>query len=390
MFKLKTIIFKELKRFFTDRRMLTTLLLPGLFIYVLYSVIGQFGSNFGATEEGYVYQVAVINYPEEFQFIHDAFENPVEITTHPTLNPALKDEVENRTLDAVLVFEDDFYARMMTYQVTSGERAPQVEIYYNSAKSESALVFQHYNGMLFLFEQEIANKFDVNRSLDTSYNLATDADFSIQFITGLVPFLLIVFLLSGSQAIAVESIAGEKERNTIGTLLATPTSRAHIALGKIIALSLTALVSAASSFLGVMLSLPRLVGGDGFTLSMYGFDTYALLFVIIITTVLIFVVLLSLISAYAKTIKEAASLASPVMIVVYLVGATSLIGTSQTNLWLYVIPIYNSIQSLSGIFNLTITLPQLLLTISSNLVVLAIGVYLMTLAFNSEKMMFNK
>ena len=390
MFKLKTIIFKELKRFFTDRRMLTTLLLPGLFIYVLYSVIGQFGSNFGATEEGYVYQVAVINYPEEFQFIHDAFENPVEITMHPTLNPALKDEVENRTLDAVLVFEDDFYARMMTYQVTSGERAPQVEIYYNSAKSESALVFQHYNGMLFMFEQEIANKFDVNGSLDTSYNLATDADFSIQFITGLVPFLLIVFLLSGSQAIAVESIAGEKERNTIGTLLATPTSRAHIALGKIIALSLTALVSAASSFLGVMLSLPRLVGGDGFTLSMYGFDTYALLFVIIITTVLIFVVLLSLISAYAKTIKEAASLASPVMIVVYLVGATSLIGTSQTNLWLYVIPIYNSIQSLSGIFNLTITLPQLLLTISSNLVVLAIGVYLMTLAFNSEKMMFNK
>jgi sodium transport system permease protein len=244
--------------------------------------------------------------------------------------------------------------------------------------------------MLFMFEQEIANKFDVNRSLDTSYNLATDADFSIQFITGLVPFLLIVFLLSGSQAIAVESIAGEKERNTIGTLLATPTSRAHIALGKIIALSLTALVSAASSFLGVMLSLPRLAGGDGFTLSMYGFDTYALLFVIIITTVLIFVVLLSLISAYAKTIKEAASLASPVNIVVYLVGATSLIGTSQTNLWLYVIPIYNSIQSLSGIFNLTITLPQLLLTISSNLVVLAIGVYLMTLAFNSEKMMFNK
>lgn len=390
MFKLKTIILKELKRFFTDRRMLTTLLLPGLFIYILYTVIGEFGSNMGAIDDDYVYQVAVIDFPEELTFIHEAFERPMDITSHPTLTEALKDAVENRSLDAVIVFEEDFYSKMIAYDVASGEVAPQVEIYFNSARNESALVFQHYTGMLSAFERQISNKFDINRSLDVSYNLATDADFSIQFITGLVPFLLIIFLLSGSQAIAVESIAGEKERNTIGTLLATPTSRAHIALGKIIALSLTALVSAASSFLGVMLSLPRLVGGEGFTLSMYGIDTYALLFVIITTTVLIFVVLLSLISAYAKTIKEAASLAAPVMIVVYLIGATSLIGTSQSNLWFYLIPIYNSIQSLSGIFNLSITLPQLLLTISSNLVVLGVGVYLMTLAFNSEKMMFNK
>lgn len=390
MLKLKTIIFKELKRFFTDRRMLATLLLPGLFIYILYTVIGEFGSNMGAIDEDYVFQVATINFPEELTFIHEAFASPINISSPTTLTAGIKDAVENRSLDAVIVFEEDFYARMIAYDVASGDVAPQVEIFFNSSRNESALVYQHYTGMLTAFERQISNKFDINRSLEVSYNLATDADFSMQFITGLVPFLLIIFLLSGSQAIAVESIAGEKERNTIGTLLATPTSRAHIALGKIIALSLTALASAASSFLGVMLSLPRLVGGEGFTLSMYGVDTYALLFVIIITTVLIFVVLLSLISAYAKTIKEAASLAAPVMIVVYLIGATSLIGTSQSNLWFYLIPIYNSIQSLSGIFNLSITLPQLLLTISSNLLILGIGVYLMTLAFNSEKMMFNK
>lgn len=390
MLKLKTIIFKELKRFFTDRRMLATLLLPGLFIYILYTVIGEFGSNMGAIDEDYVFQVATINFPEELTFIHEAFASPMNLSSPTTLTDGIKDAVENRSLDAVIVFEEDFYARMIAYDVASGDVAPQVEIFFNSSRNESALVYQHYTGMLTAFERQISNKFDINRSLEVSYNLATDADFSMQFITGLVPFLLIIFLLSGSQAIAVESIAGEKERNTIGTLLATPTSRAHIALGKIIALSLTALVSAASSFLGVMLSLPRLVGNEGFTLSMYGVDTYALLFVIIITTVLIFVVLLSLISAYAKTIKEAASLAAPVMIVVYLIGATSLIGTSQSNLWFYLIPIYNSIQSLSGIFNLSITLPQLLLTISSNLLILGIGVYLMTLAFNSEKMMFNK
>ena len=370
--------------------MLATLLLPGLFIYILYSVIGNFGNSFGAIDDDYVFEVTVINFPEELSFIHEQFDRPLNITQTPTMTADLKTAVENREIDAVIIFEDDFYARMIAYDVSLDIPAPHVEIFYNAANSESSSMFQYYNAMLNAFERQISNKFDVNRSLDETYNLATDADFSIQFITGLVPFLLVVFLLSGSQAIAVESIAGEKERNTIGTLLATPTSRAQIAIGKIIALSLTALVSAASSFLGVMLSLPRLIGDEGFTLSMYGVDTYLLLFVVIVTTVLIFVVMLSLISTYAKTIKEAASLAAPVMIVVYLIGATSLIGTNVSNLWLYLIPIYNSIQSMSGIFNLSITLPQLLLTIGSNIVVLSLGIYLMTLAFNSEKLMFNK
>jgi sodium transport system permease protein len=390
MFKLKTLINKELKRFFTDRRMLSTLLLPGVFIYILYTVIGNVGASMGEVDDSYIYQVAVVNFPEELGFIHDQFESPLDVQFLTSRNDDLIQNVEERTLDLYIVFEADFYANMVAYDIASGLPAPHVEIFYNSAADESGAIYQYYTGMLNAFERQISNKFDINRSVDVSYNQATAADFSRQFVTGLVPFLLIVFLFSGSQAIAVESIAGEKERNTMGTLLATPTSRSQIALGKIIALSITALVSAASSFLGVMLSLPQLVGDDSFTLAIYGLETYLLLFVIIMTTVLIFVVLLSLISAYAKSIKEAATLAAPLMIVIYLVGVTSLFGTSQTNLWFYLIPIYNSVQSLTAVFDLSISIPQLTLTILSNLALLGIGVYLLTLAFDSEKMMFNK
>lgn len=390
MFKLKTLINKELKRFFTDRRMLSTLLLPGVFIYILYTVIGNVGASVGEVDDSYIYQVSVVNFPEELGFIHDQFESPLDVQFLTSENNDLIQDVEERTIDLYIVFEADFYASMVAYDIASGLPAPHVKIYYNSAADESGTIYQYYTGMLSAFERQISNKFDINRSVDVSYNQATAADFSRQFVTGLVPFLLIVFLFSGSQAIAVESIAGEKERNTMGTLLATPTSRSQIALGKIIALSITALVSASSSFLGVMLSLPQLVGDDSFTLAIYGLETYLLLFVIIMTTVLIFVVLLSLISAYAKSIKEAATLAAPLMIVIYLVGVTSLFGTSQTNLWFYLIPIYNSVQSLTAVFDLSISIPQLTLTILSNLTLLGIGVYLLTLAFDSEKMMFNK
>ena len=390
MLKLKTLIFKELRRFFTDRRMLSTLLLPGVFIYVLYTVIGNFSSGFGQPDEEFVHRIVTVNFPEEFAFMHENFPGHLEIIALAALDETQKTNVQDREIQAYMVFEAGFYETMRAYSVQSGVPAPNVEIFYNSASSESSLVFQYYAGLMQAYERSLSNKFNINATEDTLYNLATAADFSRQFVVGLVPFLLIVFLFSGSQAIAVESIAGEKERNTIGTLLATPTSRSHIALGKIIALSITALVSATSSFLGVMLALPQLVGDDSFTLAIYGFNTYLLVFVIIVTTVLIFVVLLSLVSAYAKSIKEAMTLAAPLMIVIYLMGATSLIGVSQTNTWFYLIPVYNSIQSLTALFDLTISIPQLALTVISNLIFLGVGIALLRMAFDSEKMMFNK
>ena len=51
---------KELRRFFTDTRMLVTvLLLPGLLVYVMYSVMGDAMGNMFTVEDDYVYRVGV-------------------------------------------------------------------------------------------------------------------------------------------------------------------------------------------------------------------------------------------------------------------------------------------------------------------------------------------
>ena len=55
-----TIMKKELRRFFTDTRMLVTvLLLPGLLIYVMYTVMGDAMGDMFMVEEDYVYRVGV-------------------------------------------------------------------------------------------------------------------------------------------------------------------------------------------------------------------------------------------------------------------------------------------------------------------------------------------
>jgi sodium transport system permease protein len=384
-----TIVKKELKRFFTDRRMLITLILPGLMIFLLYSLMGSIMQSSNEIPEDYVYQVYVIHPVSEFATLDT---NPnMNIEIHPsTLSEieAIKLGIENKTIDLLIIYESDFYTKMLAYTPAPGVLAPKVEMYHNTSKNESATIYGYYFSSLNVFESTLSNKFDINRD-DLTYNLASPTDVSIQFVTTLVPFLLITFLFTASLSIAAESIAGEKERGTIATLLTTPTRRSEIALGKVIALSITALASAASSFLGLMLSLPKLIGEE-FTMAMYDFGTYALLFSVIISTVLIFIVLISIISAYAKTIKEASSLAMPLMIIIMLVGISSMFGSSTTDSKMYLIPVYNSVQSIGFILGLEVNYFHLFITIIINLLLVGAGTWLLTKMFNSEKIMFNK
>ena len=63
---------------------------------------------------------------------------------------------------------------------------------------------------------------------------------------------------------------------------------------------------------------------------------------------------------------------------------------ANTNLAMYLIPVYNSIQAVTGILNQSYDIWAILITISSNLVFISLGVYLLTKMFNNEKIMFNK
>ncbi|HML99829.1 MAG TPA: ABC transporter permease [Bacilli bacterium] len=374
MRNLWTIIKKELKRFFTDKRMLVSLVLPGLMIFLLYSIMGSvITSNLGQSEEQ-VYSLKVDYEPSGFgealgEIYHLDYQNDL------TEDEALA-KVTDKELDLYVIFPSDFMD-----QYAAGNQ-PNVVINYNGASSTSSTIAEIYSSFLSTSLQGYTVE---------ANNHATDLDLSVQIITGLIPFLLITFLYTGVMAVAPESIAGEKERGTIASLLITPVKRSTIALGKIIALSITGLASATSSFIGLMISLPKLAGTDsGFDLSIYGAGTYLLVFLVIISTVLVFTVLISLISTYAKSIKEASSFAMPLMIIVMLVGVSTMMGTASDNTALYLIPVYNSTNALLSIFSLKVDYLNLAVTIIANLLLTGFGVFVLTRMFNSEKIMFRK
>ena len=386
-----TIIRKEFARFFGDKRMVfTTVLMPGLMIYILYTFMGKGLMNEFSTDELYVASAYVQNMPEELSPVLRGLSVDWTETSEGETESA-KAAVTAKEADVLLVFPADFSAMVAKYEVSDGA-APNVEIYYNSTEAESTKLYSIIGEILDAYEQGMANKFDVNAG-DGTYDLASEKDATGQVFAMLLPLLLMTFLFSGCTAIAPEAIAGEKERGTIATLLVTPMKRSALALGKIVSLSAIALLSGFSSFLGTMLSLPNLMGGEesGMNASVYVLSDYLLLLGIILTTVLVLVSSMSIISACAKNVKEAGTAIAPLMIVSMGISLTTMFGGSgEKNLGLFCIPLYNSVQCMHGIFSFQYVPGQIVVTMVSNLVCAFLLTWVLTRLFNSEKVMFAK
>lgn len=383
---------KELARFFSDKRMMVSILLPGILIYVMYSFMGQAMGSLYGVEEDYVPTVQVVNLPESVSGLVEASGGMNLLTVDASEVEEAKSAVENQSLDLLAVFPADFDQAVAAYTPGSGAAAPNVELYYNAASTASQSTYMLFTSLLDSYEAQLANKFDINAG-DRTYDLASDKDTAGTYFASLMPLLLMIFLYSGCTAVAPESIAGEKERGTIATMLITPIRRGDIAIGKILALAVIALLSGASSAIGTVLSLPKLMGAasDELSANIYGPQDYLLLAAVILSTVLLLVTLISILSAFAKTVKEAQTYGMPLMILVMVLGVTAMFGGgAKTELWYYLIPLYNSVQCMVGVFSFSTVTVGVVATLVANGVYTVLGVFVLTRMFNSEKIIFSR
>lgn len=386
-----TVMKKELARFFGDRRLvITTLLLPGFMIYVVYSFLGGAMMKTILPEESYVAKAYVVDMPDSLREELRGLRVDWQQADREQLTE-IKQEIRDKQSDGLVVFPGDFDDAVESYQVTSGEPAPNVEIYYNSTETESNHFYNEVSEILEGYETSIANKLDINAGDSVYYDCATSKDATGQIFSMMMPMLLMMFLYSGCMSVAPESIAGEKERGTIATLLVTPMKRSSLALGKVFSLSIIALLAGCSSFLGTFAALPKMMGGEltGVDSSVYVPMDYVMLLLIILSTVMVLVSVIALISAFAKSVKEAATTVSPLMIVVTFISLSPMLNQGEgVPLYRYLIPVYNSVQCMNGIFSFTYQPVEILVTVIVNLCMAGVLVFGLTRAFQSEKVMF--
>ena len=246
---------KEMDKIFRFPRMIfTSLLLPGLIIFVIYALIGQsLEAEMNETEE-YIGSVQVINAPDSMNF---AFNN--ENAFHVDLEESLADEltllidqVKDGTIDALVVYPENFDADV------ANELDPEILIYFDSSNTKSSITYSYINIIINVQQNNFleALSIDPNLFVIDSQSLAEESEVGAMILSMLLPMLIISFIFAGALSIGSDAIAGEKERGTLATLLMAPLSRTKVILGKIISTAVLTIFSALSSFVGIIASLP--------------------------------------------------------------------------------------------------------------------------------------
>lgn len=387
-----TIFFKELKRVFSDRRMLISLFLPGVLIYIVYTVMGSVMTNAMTTastkdttfEVVYTNNSGATETPKLISFLETSIQggknnNKVhakEITLADV--DAYKEQLKEGKLDLLVTYTDDFENKLGDSTVNNN-----INIFYNGDSNASSELYSYTSQVVSMSY----TNYTVNQNGLIDANVGEKDMMAMKIVSMIIPMVTISILFSTVIAICPEAIAGEKERGTLASLLLTPIKRGEFVAGKVMSLSVTAIASGAVSFLGLILSIPKLMGG--FNINIAPVEGI-LLFLLVVSVLLLFVAIGVFISSLANTVKEAAGYLSPIMIVFMLFGmAPSLFGFDQW--YLSFVPILNVCCSINALLVGSNSLPLFFgITVASNVIYTVLLMFAVTKLFNQEKVILGQ
>lgn len=402
---LRDILLKELKRVFNDRRLVfSAIILPAISIFVVYTIMGNMFTNMMNNIDEHTSVVYVQNAPEGFEgsIDYEELNMNVEFIDESTDVQSIKDNILEGDVDLMVEFEDGFIEKVDDYK---NQDPAEINTFYNPSKEYSSNSRKEFiNNVLEPYRNEILTSrfgdiknikvFDIDVDNESS-KIVDEKKASGRGFSMIIPMLVAIILFSAAMGIGMDTIAGEKERGTMATLLLTPVKRKTIALGKVIGLGIVAIISALVSFGAILASMPyassMLTGGSSLNLGSLKFSGVQLLqlLLIMITLVGIFVGLICLLSVRARTVKEAGTYVTPVFMVVILTAFSTIFGGGTTKLYHFAIPIYGSVSALKAAFTFELTMNQFLVTVISAFIVSLILIKLITITFNDEKVMLN-
>jgi sodium transport system permease protein len=249
--------------------------------------------------------------PASYQMIVNDFENiEVRIVDEENIED-IKAEIYDGDNDVLVVFDHDFD------QKTLNKEKPKVQVVYNPTDNRSSSGYTIVSVTLNVQKEGFLQVMGINTNIidNLSEPVYDEKKATGSVLAMLLPMFIMMFIFAGGMSIGTDAIAGEKERGTLATLLMTPIKKNEIVLGKVISTAFIAILSALSSFIGVLASLPfaKSMFDVGGTVS-YTINDYLMLFGILIVVALFSASLMLLASTIGKSTKEATMYAMPVYI----------------------------------------------------------------------------
>lgn len=222
-------------------------------------------------------------------------------------------------------------------------------------------------------------------------------------VAWVIPFLLVVWTLSGGQMTAIDATAGEKERGSLESILVTPVRRRDLVTAKFLATALFGLSSALMAIVSYVFSsrllfgglMPRLMAGNEDIAEVFGGQvtlTLGTLALLIITSALVAMLVASLLIAvamFARSYKEAQSYIAPLGLLMILpVIGLQVADFLDLGLSFYAVPLLNAMLFMTDVVQGSADLAAGALTWGSSLIYCFIMLTIANFNFNREAVIF--
>jgi len=154
----------------------------------------------------------------------------------------------------------------------------------------------------------------------------------------ILPYLLLLLAFIGGLQLAIDATAGERERQSLEPLLATPVARESIISAKILATAVFSLLSIAVTLIAYRLAF-AIVPARGMDASFdLGPAGLVQLFLIILPVVLLGATVLTALAAFARSYREAQGYLPLLMFLPMIPSLVLMVAPVRTQLWMLAVP----------------------------------------------------
>jgi sodium transport system permease protein len=265
-----------------------------------------------------------------------------------------KQQISEKKLRAAVEFPAGFEKAL----AGADGAVPSVKVYYYSTELNSENTVGFLEDFFSKQRNELAAGRLATKGLPASTlvpvkteeeNVASQEKVTGARLGGLIPYFIIIFSLMGALHPAIDLTAGEKERGTMETILASAVSRGELVLGKFFFVLTTSLITAAISLTSYGLTLKSAPsrgmarGAESAKnfVATFSLKSLAMVFGMVLPLAMFFAATLIAIALIARNYKEAQSYVGPIMIFAIIPAVISILPGIELNAKLALVPILN-------------------------------------------------
>ncbi|MDP1831334.1 MAG: ABC transporter permease [Geothrix sp.] len=213
-----------------------------------------------------------------------------------------------------------------------------------------------------------------------------------KFIGMMLPYLLMVMMYTGAMQHGIYATAGEKERNTLLSLMATRLPRNQIILGKLIYIFSMGVIAALLNLLSMGLSIPFMGGGSANSMQALAAIanplTLGLTFLIMVPLGLFFANFILLMGIQAKNTIEAGSAITPGIFLVVFLGVFTMMPGVDKIAFLSYVPVVNVCLALRKLFSQQFSWVEYLVAFTMTVGLAGLMTLVSVRILNQEKALF--